>query len=69
MIHCRFWQTAAWEKARAMRDNLIDEHDPEWPHSHFWDMVDEIHMARHWDGSVIDQLVDYSNRPVKGAKG
>jgi len=42
MLHCRFWQTAAWEKTRAMRDDLIDEHDPEWPHNHFWNEVDEV---------------------------
>lgn len=43
MLHVRFWHTAAWEKARAMRDNLIDEHDPEWPHDRFWDAVDAIY--------------------------
>lgn len=43
MIHCRFWHTAAWEKARTMRDDLIDEYDPEWPHDRFWDAVDALH--------------------------
>jgi len=42
MIHCCFWHMAAWEKARAMRDDLIDEHDPEWPHNRFWNAVDAV---------------------------
>lgn len=42
MIHVRFWHAAAWERARTMRDDLIDEYDPEWPHVHFWDEVDEL---------------------------
>lgn len=43
MIHVRFWHTAAWEKAQAMRNDLIDEYDPEWPHGQFWNAVDAIY--------------------------
>ena len=45
MIHCHFWHTAAWGKAREMCDKLTDEHDPIWPHKRFWDTVDELYMA------------------------
>ena len=49
MLHVRFWDTAAWEKTRDLRDDLIDEYDPEWPHSHFWDEVDEVgHDLGYW---------------------
>ena len=45
MLHCRFWHTAAWKKARDLRDDLIDEYDPEWPHSRFWDEVDKLEIV------------------------
>lgn len=60
MLHVRFWHTAAWTKARAMRDDLIDEYDPEWPHGRFWDAVDEIHLCEHWK---VDWLKCWAANP------
>ena len=41
-IHCRYWGSPAWEWARAVRDQIIDREDPEWPHEAFWAEVDKI---------------------------
>ena len=41
-LHWRYWHSAAWEKARAIRDRIIDREDPEWPNTAFWDEVEKL---------------------------
>ncbi len=41
-IHCRCWDSPAWDKAREIRDCIIDERDPEWPNDDFWSEVDKL---------------------------
>lgn len=42
IIHCRFWQSPMWNTAVKVRDRLIDEFDPEWPHNRFWEEVEKL---------------------------
>jgi hypothetical protein len=41
-LHCRYWDSPAWEQARVIRDRIIDERDPEWPNDAFWSEVDKL---------------------------
>ena len=42
VIHCRYWNTETWEAAVHVRDHIINELDPEWPHEAFWSEVDKL---------------------------